>query len=70
MKILIVVEHTATGYSAFSPDVPGCVATGATRDEVEAAMRDAVTFHIEGRRLEGRDVPQPTTYATVVDVAA
>ena len=70
MKVLIVVEHVATGYSAFSPDLPGCVATGATRDEVEATMRDAITFHVEGLRLEGLDVPEPTTYATVVDVAA
>jgi predicted RNase H-like HicB family nuclease len=70
MKLLIVVEQTATGYSAYSPDVQGCVATGGTRDEVEATMREAIAFHVEGMRQEGLGVPQPTNYATVVDVAA
>src|SRR3989442_822127 len=46
MKYLIVIEETATGYSAYSPDVPGCVATGGTRDEVEAQMKDAISFHL------------------------
>ena len=53
-KYLIVVEKTATGYSAFSPDLPGCIATGATREEVEKTMREAVQFHLDGLREEGR----------------
>jgi predicted RNase H-like HicB family nuclease len=70
MKILIVVEETATGFSAYSPDIAGCVATGATRDEVERTMRDAIEFHLEGLRAEGQEVPAPHSYATFVEVAA
>lgn len=70
MKLLIVVEETTSGYSAFSPDVPGCVATGASHAEVEATMRDAIAFHLEGLREEGLPLPVPSTYATSVDVAA
>lgn len=70
IKILIVVEQTATGFSAFSPDVEGCVATGATREEVENAMQEAVEFHLEGLRADGLAVPSPRSYATFVEVAA
>ncbi len=70
MKILIVVEKTDTGYSAYSPDLDGCVATGGTREEVEARMREAVALHLEGLREEGYDVPEPHSYATYVEVAA
>jgi len=70
MKILIVVEKTDTGYSAYSPDLDGCVATGGTRQEVEARMREAVALHLEGLREEGYDVPEPHSYATYVEVAA
>jgi predicted RNase H-like HicB family nuclease len=70
MKVLIVVEATATGFSAYSPDIDGCVATGSTREEVERTMREAIEFHLEGLRADGAPVPAPHTYATVVDVAA
>ena len=52
-KYLMVIEETGTGFSAYSPDLPGCIATGATREEVEREMREAMNFHIEGLRLEG-----------------
>lgn len=52
MKVLIVVAKTETGSSAYSPDVPDCVATGATRDQVERDMREAIAFHFEGLLLE------------------
>ena len=70
MKVLIVVERTATGYSAYAPDLPGCIATGSTREEVESEMRAAVEFHLEGLRAQGQLPPEPDTYATVVEVAA
>lgn len=70
MKVLIVVEETPTGFSAFSPDLPGCVATGATRAEVESEARAAVAFHLEGMRADGLDVPVPHSYVTYVEVAA
>lgn len=70
MKYLVVIEPTATGYSAYSPDIDGCVATGGTREEVEKNIQEAIAFHIEGLRLEGYDVPTPRTEAAFVSVAA
>jgi predicted RNase H-like HicB family nuclease len=70
MKYLIVIELTVTGYSAFSPDLPGCVATGATREETETNMREAIAFHLEGLREDGLTMPQPTSYSTYIEVAA
>ncbi|MGH7584073.1 MAG: type II toxin-antitoxin system HicB family antitoxin [Gemmatimonadales bacterium] len=70
MKLLIIVEETATGYSAFSPDLPGCIATGRSRQEVERSMREAAQLHLEGLQADGVEVPTPHSYATVVEVAA
>jgi len=70
MKILVVVERTETGYSAYSPDLPGCAATGASRTDVERTMRGAIEMHLEGLRAVGVAVPKPHAYATVVEVAA
>ena len=70
MRYLIIVEQTATGYSAYSPDLDGCVATGATWEAVEQAMREAVEFHLEGMRTEGYEVPEPHSYSTYIEVAA
>jgi predicted RNase H-like HicB family nuclease len=70
MKYLIVIEPTETGYSAFSPDVDGCVAAGATVEEVEKRIHEAIEFHIESLRSEGLEVPQPKTRAAYVTVAA
>lgn len=67
MKYLIVVEQTATGFSAYSPDLDGCVATGATREEVQREMQEAIAFHLEGMRAEGLPVPSPHTYAAYVE---
>lgn len=52
MKYLVVIEKTDTGFSAYSPDLPGCVATGTTREEVAKTMKEAMQFHVEGMRLE------------------
>jgi predicted RNase H-like HicB family nuclease len=70
MRYLVVVEETATGFSAYSPDLPGCVASGATRDDVEREMASAMAFHVEGLREEGMDVPPPRASSTYVDVPA
>ena len=64
MNYLIVVEKISTGLSAYSPDLPGCVATGMTRQEVEKNMREAIEFHLDGLREEGDVIPQPHSYAT------
>ncbi len=70
MQYLIVIEKTETGYSAYSPDLPGCVSTGATREEVEQNMHEAMEFHLDGLKLEGLETPQPTTSSAYVEVAA
>ena len=69
MEILIVVEKAGMGYSAYSPDLPGCVATGSSRPEVESTMREAIELHLIGLRAEGIAAPEPHAYATVVEVA-
>ena len=70
MKYLIVIESSETGFSAYSPDLPGCVSTGSTLEETEANMREAIQFHIEGMREEGLDIPPPTTRSSYVEIAA
>ena len=69
MKYLIVIEPTSTGFSAYSPDLPGCASTGATRAECEANMHEAIEFHLEGLRLEGEPIPQPSSSAAFVEIA-
>ena len=70
MKFLIVIEQTKTGYSAYSPDLPGCIATGSTRAEVEQSMREAIEFHLEGLRAEHLEVPKPRSSSSYVEVPA
>lgn len=67
-KYLIVIEPTQTGFSAYSPDLPGCVSTGGTREEVEQNMKDAIAFHLDGLREDGQDVPEPHTYSAYVEL--
>jgi predicted RNase H-like HicB family nuclease len=68
-RYLIVIEGDGTSnYSAYSPDVPGCVATGATKEECETAMREAITLHLESLRSHGEPVPEPVSAAAYVEV--
>jgi predicted RNase H-like HicB family nuclease len=60
-KYLIVIEPTQTGLSAYSPDLPGCVSTGRTREEIESNMREPIAFHLDGLREVGQTVPEPQT---------
>ncbi len=69
MKYLILIEPIGTGFSAYSPDLPGCVSTGSTRDECQRSMQEAIEFHLEGLRAEGVSVPSPVTSAAFVEVA-
>jgi predicted RNase H-like HicB family nuclease len=69
-KYLILIEKAGTGYSAHSPDVSGCIATGATLDEVRQVMQEALEFHIEGLLAEGLSIPEPATTIDYVSVAA
>ncbi len=68
-RYLIVIEKTNTGFSAYSPDLPGCVATGSTTQEVEKNMREAIEFHLEGMRLEGYDIPEPHSSSAYIEVS-
>lgn len=70
MKFLVIIEPTATGFSAHSPDLPGCVTTGLTKAEVENNMREAIGLHLEGLQAEGERIPQPTTESILIEVAA
>ena len=68
MKYLIVIEETKTGYSAFSPDLPGCIATGSSKEEIKKNMRDAIAFHVEGMHQEDLEVPQPHSFSAYLQV--
>ena len=70
MKYLIVIERTGTGFSAYSPDLPGCIATGNTRDEVEREMNGAIALHLDGLKAEGMAIPQPSSSSSYVEIPA
>jgi predicted RNase H-like HicB family nuclease len=69
-QYLVVIEETETGYSAYSPDIPGCIATGSTRREVESNMREALEFHLDGLREEGESLPEPKSYSRYIKTPA
>jgi predicted RNase H-like HicB family nuclease len=68
MRYAIIIEKGENNYSAYAPDVPGCVATGNTLKEVQQQMKEALEFHFEGMRLDGDPVPPPTSLCRYVDV--
>jgi len=70
MRYTVLIEQGPTSYGASVPDLPGCVAAADTREEVEALIKEAIEFHLEGMREDGEAVPEPSTTATVIDVAA
>ena len=67
-KFLIIVEKAGANFSAYSPDLPGCVATGRTPDETMANMRTAIDMHVAGLREDGLPIPEPSATAEYVDV--
>jgi predicted RNase H-like HicB family nuclease len=67
MRFAVVIEKAESNYSAYVPDLPGCVATGATVEDVEREIRDAIRFHIDGLREDGLPVPPPTSIAEYVE---
>ncbi len=70
MRYAIVIEQATANYSAYVPDLPGCVATGNTLEEVEEQIREAIAFHLEGLREDGLPVPTPSSHVEYVDIAA
>ena len=69
MRYAVVIERTENNYGAYVPDLPGCVSTGATLDEVTRTLREAIEFHLEGMREDGEPIPVPQTRAIEVEVA-
>jgi predicted RNase H-like HicB family nuclease len=70
MKYAVVIEKASTNYSAYVPDLPGCVATGRTIQEVENQIRSAIKFHLEGLKNDGLPIPKPSSAVEYVEVAA
>ena len=67
MRYAIVIEKANGNYSAYVPDLPGCVATGATIQDVKREIRAAIQFHVEGLQADGLTVPQPSSVCEYVD---
>ena len=70
MRYAIVIEKAEKNYAAYVPDLPGCVATGATVEETEKLIREAIELHVEGLRADGLPIPQPSSRVEYVEVAA
>ncbi len=69
MKYAIVIEDAGTNYSAYVPDLPGCIATGSTVEETETAIREAIEFHLEGLRSDNLPIPRASSRVDYVEVA-
>lgn len=70
MRYAIVIERAQGNFSAYVPDLPGCVATGDMLEDVELAIREAIAFHLDGLREDGSPVPPPSSHVDYVDIAA
>lgn len=70
MRYAIVIEKSEGNYSAYVPDLPGCVATGTTIEEAESQIREAIEFHLDGLREDGIAIPPPTSRVDYIDVSA
>ena len=68
MTYAVIIEKAEHNYSAYVPDLPGCVATGKTREETARSIREAIAFHLEGLREDGMPIPEPQTSAEFVEV--
>ena len=68
MKYTVVIERAQGNYSAYVPDLPGCVTVGDTLDEIQQNIREAIAFHIRGLREDGLEVPEPSSIATQIEV--
>jgi predicted RNase H-like HicB family nuclease len=68
MNYLVILEPTETGYSAYAPDLDGCVAAGDDRDETIALMHEAIAFHLEGMAAEGYPIPAPRSESVYIEL--
>ena len=67
-KYLVIFEKATSNYSAYSPDLPGCIATGSTRKEAEDNIREAINLHIEGLKEDGLPIPEPVSSTEYIEV--
>jgi predicted RNase H-like HicB family nuclease len=70
MRYAVVIENAGSNFSAYVPDLPGCIATGETVEATEQAIREAILFHLEGLRDDGSPIPPPSSRVEYVEVAA
>ena len=70
MRYAVVIENAGSNFSAYVPDLPGCVATAETVAAAETAIREAIEFHLEGLRADGSPIPLPSSKVEYVEVAA
>jgi len=70
MKYAVVIENAGTNFSAYVPDLPGCIATGKSIKETENQIRSAIQFHLEGMRKNGLPIPTPSSAVEYIEVAA
>lgn len=70
MRYVVIVEESPTSFGAYVPDLPGCVAAGESRQEVLALIREAIEFHLEGLKEDGKPIPPPSSSSEVVEVQA
>ena len=70
MRYLVVLEKGPTSYGAHVPDLPGCIATGETKEEALALIRESIAFHLDGLKQDGQPIPDPSSTGELVDVAA
>lgn len=70
MRYAIVIEKATCNFSAYAPDLPGCVATGNTLEEVEAEMREVIVFHLDGLREDGLPIPSASSRVNYLEIAA
>lgn len=68
MRFAVVIEKANENYSAYVPDLPGCIATGATLEEVAQTIEEAVQFHLDGLREDGLPIPEPSTVCEYVEI--
>ena len=69
-KYAVVFERSLTGYGAYVPDLPGCVAAAGTLEAAEEVIREAIELHLDGMREDGDEIPMPTTVAEMIEVSA
>lgn len=70
MRYAVVIERAEHNYSAYVPDLPGCVSTGDTLEDIERNIREAIAFHLDGLREDGLPLPEPSTVVEYCELAA